>query len=479
MAKKIVTKGRAAPVKNKLTKAEARILNDITTSALGFNPMSIGMEISQTDGLYKSNRWYLLQNQRALLSELYVENGLVQTAIDVPVDDALRGGIEIKTKQLDPDQIEQLQTKMDEEEDLRKAGELMKWNRLFGGSGLITMTEYGDPEEDFDIEEIKEGEELTFEAADLYELLCDINDDDPNLKASYHVEKNAYYRYYRQNLNKTRVKKLVGIRAPSFVRQRLRSWGLSVVEAMVRSINQYLKATAVTFQVLDEFKVDYYKIKNLANNLIQPAGQAKLQNRIASMNQSKNYQNAVVMDSEDDFIQKELAFTGIAETMTGIRMQVASDLRMPLTKLFGVSSAGFNSGEDDIENYNAMVESGIRSKIKYPVIHMVKCRSQQLFGFVPDDLKISFKPLRMLSSVEEENVKTSKFARLIGAKQANEITSEEFRDACNKDNLLGIQLETDRLTMDLIEEEKTPEPIDVTSQKQLPKSREDAPEAKE
>ena len=31
------------------------------------------------------------------------------------------------------------------------------------------------------------------------------------------------------------------------------------------------------------------------------------------------------------------------------------NLKMPITKLFGISAAGFSSGEDDIENYNSMI----------------------------------------------------------------------------------------------------------------------------
>jgi hypothetical protein len=126
---------------------------------------------------------------------------------------------------------------------------------------------------------------------------------------------------------------------------------------------------------------------------------------------------------------------------------------MPLTKVFGISSAGFNSGEDDIENYNAMVESEIRAKLKHPIMRMVQVRCQKMFGFVPDDLKIEFKPLRMLSAEQEENVKNSQFQRLIAAKTAGEIDSLEFRNAVNSNNLLPIKLDIAKEMVGLPEEE--------------------------
>lgn len=243
---------------------------------------------------------------------------------------------------------------------------------------------------------------------------------------------------------------MTGVTAPSFIRPRLRGWGFSVVEHLVRSINQYLKANNLTFEVLDEFKIDIFKIKNLTDTLLSATGNQQVSQRIKLANWQKNYQHAMIMDGEDDYLQKQLSFAGLADVMKEIRMQIASDMRMPLTKLFGISAAGFNSGEDDIENYNAMVESEVRNKSKYDILRVIEIKCQKWFGFIPTDLSIEFKPLRMLSSVDEEQVKTAKFTRLMQAKQLGEISTFEFRDACNRDKLLGIQLDTtqDKLNPD-------------------------------
>jgi hypothetical protein len=72
---------------------------------------------------------------------------------------------------------------------------------------------------------------------------------------------------------------------------------------------------------------------------------------------------------------------------------------------------------------------------------MIEIKCQKLFGFIPDDLRINFKPLRILSAEQEENVKTQKFTRLLQAKQAGEVTRHEFREGCNKGNLLDITLD--------------------------------------
>jgi uncharacterized protein len=426
-------------------------------------------QVSNTTTLFKNLRWYLVSNFRQLLSELYIEIGLVQTIVDVPVDDGLRGGVKFKSKQLDESQIKELQVSMDRDDDINTAGQAAKWNRLYGGAGILIMTDQ-DPEEPLDLDAIGLDTPLEFRAVDMWELFWDKQNTegyDPEIQ----TQEFEFYDYYAMKVHKSRVMRLKGLTAPSFIRPRLRGWGFSVVEVLVRSINQYLKSTDLGFEVLDEFKLDVYKIKNLVNTLLSPNGQQKVQQRVQLANWQKNYQNAVVMDSEDDFDHKQLSFSGLAEAMAGIRMQVAADMRMPITKLFGTSvSAGFSTDQNDMENYNSMVESQVRNKLKYDLLRMAEIKCQKLFGFIPDDLEAEFKPLRELTAVDEENVKTQKFNRLSLAKEKGEITTQEYRDACNKGNLFDIHLDTgeDALNPDdpevaeIVEEGDKRSPTDVT-----------------
>ena len=443
MAKKKQTK-KEEPIDILKNQVDLTVRNGINEAILGFQPgMPFSTQLSQVSTMFINNRWYLVSNMRQLLSEVYVEHGLIQTIVDVPVDDGIRGGVEIKTKQLDPEELEELQAEMEMEGDYDTVGYATKWNRLFGGAGVIIITDQ-DPSTPLNLAAIGPDSPLEFRDVDMWELFWSKQNTSDYSAAIDTNQLNdvEFYDYYGVQVHKSRVMKMVGFKAPSFVRPRLRGWGVSVVEALIQSLNQYLKSKNLTFEVLDEFKIDIFKIKNLTNTLLSPLGDQKIRARVQLANQQKNYQNAITMDSEDDYIQKELSFAGIAETQAGIRMQIASDMRMPLTKVFGISSAGFNSGEDDIENYNAIVESQVRTRIKAPLLKMIQVRCQRKFGFVPSDLKINFKPLRILSAEQEENVKTSKFNRVLAAKQAGEISSLEFKDACNKDNLLSIQLDT-------------------------------------
>jgi phage-related protein (TIGR01555 family) len=229
--------------------------------------------------------------------------------------------------------------------------------------------------------------------------------------------------------------------APAFVRPRLRGWGLSVVESIIQSINQFLKTKALTFEVLDEFKLDIFKVHGFNNAMLTKEGTDRILKRTALANQQKNFQNALTMDTEDDHQSKQLNFSGIAETKKEIRIEVASDLKIPMTKLFGQSASGFNSGEDDIEVYNGMLESEIRSKAKKPCREVAKLRCIELFGFEPDDLEIEFKPLRVLSHEQEESVKDKKMGRIVTALDKGIMSTSQAQEAINRDNLLPVKLD--------------------------------------
>lgn len=421
------------------TAAEQSYITNSLTDLISLMSQGTGLyaPVSSTDTFQYNNRWYILSNNRALLTEMYIEQGIVQTLTDQPVDDAFRAGFDIKADQLSADEIEKLQAYCDEYRVIESIMQAIKWARLYGGGAILIATNQR-PDTPLNMNAINDKSPLSFIAVDEWEL----NFTQANLPEAMLPDMiQPFYDYYGITVHGSRVLPIRGKQAPSLRRPQFRGWGMSALEPIVRSFNQYLKYQDVLFELLDEAKVDIYKIKGFTQTLMTANGTAGVSKRIQLANTLKNYNNALTMDSEDDYDQKQIAFTGLAEIMKEIRIQVACDLKMPVTKLFGVSSAGFNSGEDDIENYNSMIEGEIRSKSKYIVIQVLKICCQRLFGMVPDDLTINWKPLRILSAEQEENVKEKKFNRVKETFASGLMTDLEAKSAINKDSLLPIEID--------------------------------------
>lgn len=154
----------------------------------------------------------------------------------------------------------------------------------------------------------------------------------------------------------------------------LNGWGLSIFEAIIPPLTQYLKSMGVTLELLDEAKIDIIKIFNLASLLMSPDGEAQVRKRLALVTQNKNYKSSIAMDKEDDYSQKQISFSGLPEMIVQIQYLVCAALKRPYSKIFGKGSSGFSSGDDDLENYNTIVDSEIRTPAKKLIKWAVELR---------------------------------------------------------------------------------------------------------
>lgn len=397
-------------------------------------------QIAQQATIDLNLRRYMISNNRNLLSYLYVELGLVQTLIDQPIDDAYATLPEVNTKELSLDDIKKLQEFM-------RAGwfdtfkQSLKWGRLFGGGAMFINVAGQKASKPFDYRKLRPGDKVEIYALDRWEIQLVPSS---NIMFPYQItDKNIPVRdevyMYDRAVHKSRMKIFKGKMAPSMLRPQLLGWGMSEIERLIRSMNCFLKNQDVIFELLDEAKIDVYKVEGFNNTISNDETMHKIENHIRLSNMLKNYLNAIVMDKNDEYTQKTIHLSGLADMGAQNQQNVASDLKMPLTKLFGMSSAGFNSGEDDIENYNAMLESEVRAKSAHSLYNLYYMACMLLFGFIPSDLSFELPPLRTLTAEQVENVKNSKFNRLIQSLQLGAITSEQFIRACDKEKLLGIE----------------------------------------
>lgn len=411
---------------------DKRIPREVKNALSDLVPANIWsvQQLSNLDTLYNNNRYSPITIQRIVLNYLYMEHGLIQSLIDQPVSDALRGGVEIISAELDGDDIKDLHDYIEEKNIYAIFKEVICWARLFGGAGLI-INRHENPQKPFNLESIKKDEELEFYPADRWELSATNKDAE-------------YYNFYNTKIHSSRVLTINGKQAPSIVRPQLAGWGMSEVEHVVRELNAYLKHNNLVFELLDEAKVDVWRLEDFKSTLMSAGGTELIRQRIEIVNQQKNYQNAVLLDKNDEFEQKTMSFAGLPEMLKEIRIGIATALRMPMTKLFGISASGFNSGEDDLENYNAMIESEIRDRIRHPLRKLLNIIMRIKFGFVPD-FHFEFKPLRVMDNVQEEQVNTSFQNRIIQLHQSQLITAPEAIESLQTKKLIPIEVEASSL----------------------------------
>jgi hypothetical protein len=369
---------------------------------------------------------------------MYTGNGIFQTAIQLPIQDAIGKGIEIESGEMDNTDIDSV---LDYWEDNRVWDTILNawtWVRLFGGGAIMINTDQ-DPEKPLSLKNLK-NKAIEFYDIDRWQM--DVNAAYFDDWDSYIFASNGMINLYGEPIHSSRFLRGQGKRAPHYVRRQLRGWGMSEGERMIRDLNLYMKTQDVNFEILDEAKVDIYKIQGLAAKLMTAGGTSAITTRVQAANEIKNYVNALVLDSNEDYQQKQMGFAGLAEIMQQNRMGVAAALRIPMTKLFGMSASGFNTGESDLENYNAMIESEIRSPLRPWIRQMLKVTMAHLFGYVPE-FKFTFPSLREQTPEVEQQVKDSEYNRAMGLYDRGLLSSQEAMQILRKSGVVDIETEVE------------------------------------
>ena len=424
----------------KATMAKAQLVNGLSDLVSAVRVSSLvtgGSQLSGYNSIAYGNNYSLLTVNRIILTYLFTGNGLFQTAIQLPIQDALSKGIELESTEMSNDDITEVFKFWNDFGLWEKLVDAMTWARLYGGGALLINTNQ-DPETPLDIRNIA-GTPLDFYDIDRWQLDTNVAyfDDFEGLFYGDGDDRQMFY-LWGQPIHESRFIRLRGKRAPSYVRRQLRGWGMSEGERMIRDLNLYLKTQDVLYEILDESKVDVYSIEGLANKLYTRNGTSAVTERVQAANQLKNYLNALVIDAKEKYEQKTMTFGGLAEVMQQNRIGISAALRMPMTKLFGISAAGFNSGEDDLESYNQMVEGEIRFRLNAPIKQLLDLSMSYLWGYIPSyDFK--WPSMRFLSEVESEQVKTSKSNRFLALYDRGLLESQEIGQLQKKEGLITIQ----------------------------------------
>jgi phage-related protein (TIGR01555 family) len=387
-----------------------------------------GSELASTGPLAFNNAYAPLTLQYQTLMYAYKSQPVLQNAIDMPIQDALRGGLDFRSDQLDKDDIKELENLLEDINFYHQVKTLEEWAKLFGGSAMVLNTDQ-DPEKPLSINDIKL-DQLKFYAASRWEMQS------PKRFAEF-------YTFYGQRFHKSRVYTVAGKEAPFQIRWMLQDWGLSDMEKMIEPFNIYLRTQNAIYDLLREAKVDIYKFEGFLAQLSSQKGTQMAMQRVQIANMTKNTGNALVMDAKDDYVQKQVTFSGLAEMSVQNRISLASATRIPINKLFGTGAVGFSSGEDDIENYNAMVESEVREHLRPTLRKLIDLVAIALWG-EDYDLSFEFKPLRVMSSEQEEQIKTSKHARYFQDMQAGMLTPKEYMELQQKEKIIPIETEVAR-----------------------------------
>jgi len=339
-------------------------------------------------------------------------------------------------QEIDREDIRRMEIYLRRDETWKKLQQALYWKRLFGGAAIVIL-DGRNPSTALDLEKINKDTPLEFYVTDNWE----ISNTDINSTSFNNIDwmADTPFQLRGHAIHKSRVIIFKGKEFPPLYRPVGRGWGMSILEPLVRTLNKSIKNENVIFELLDEAKMDVFSLYGLNDAMQDENATDAITKRVAYAESIKNYMKAILMDSEDEYQQKQIHFSGLSDLKIDSRVDTASDARITMNKLYGTSPAGFNSGEADRETYADTVEAEIRIPSEGAIIKILEVVGRKVLEKTLD-FDIEWASLIRTSAYEEEKLKTLKLANLNEANIWGRITNKEWQEAVNKYNLLGVDV---------------------------------------
>lgn len=186
-------------------------------------------------------------------------------------------------------------------------------------------------------------------------------------------------------------------------------WGESIYPRIEEGLRQWEQAYAAIGHLLNDAYQAVFKVKNLAAMISQDKD-GLLDRRMQYIDMSRSIARAILLDADGEAFERTAqAFNGISDVLDKVDQKLASDVGIPITKLFGRSPAGMNAtGESDALNYEKKCAGYQDEYLRAPLergIHLTISDQSFELESRPDKWKLVYNPLREMTAKEDMEIK--------------------------------------------------------------------------
>lgn len=389
-----------------------------------------------------------LSQNYELLTSLYRDNWIVQNIVATIPDDVVRKWFDIKSS-IAPEYIDKF-TRMERKTHLRKKITMgMYWGRLYGGAAGVTLIKgQDDLSEPLDLDMIMPDSFLGLQILDRWTgiypsgtLVTDPEDPDFGLPEYYSI-RDEERGYMVANVHHSRIVRFLGRELPWLEQVTEQYWGESEIEAIYNEIVKRDNVSANIAGLTFRANLDYMESDGLDQLL--GTGNAEMQRRFWNTMQAQSIMESNfgmrVLNKGDVIHNRQYTFTGLPDVYDRVMMDVAGAARTPVTKLFGRSPAGMNAtGESDLNNYYDYIDTIRETTFREIIERLLPVMALSAWGVIPDDLDITFPPMKSADPKELADIAQEKTGAIISAYQSDLIdaaTAMQELQALNEETQL-------------------------------------------
>jgi len=329
------------------------------------------------------------------LSAMYQSNWIARAIVDEWAADAVREWRSIKSE--GAEEVEQLEDELCLPQIVEEA---IAWSRLYGGAGVVMITNQ-DLEKPLNVNNIKKGDLEKFLVFDRYDLTPygDINTWD--LLADNYMRPEFYnVSGGSQRIHHSHIALFNGARLPKREARINFGWGDSELRRCITEINDMVSSKGGIAELMQEANLDVITRNGLIDELATDQDDAIMQ-RYEVFSMMKSVINMALLDGEEKLDRQTLQLGGVAPILDTFMTWICGAARMPESKVFGKAAAGLsNTGEQDSKNYYDSIRSKQKGDISRAMRTIDEVLVRSAMGSFPTGYSYEWNPLAQLNGVE-------------------------------------------------------------------------------
>lgn len=346
-----------------------------------------------------NNQWQmgLIGGNQYALEASYQSNWISQKIVDCRAEDMTRAWRRIKCE--DAEMVTTIEDSLNVSSAVLEA---LKWARLFGGAGILMVTDqpFDKP---LNLNKIKKGSLtslIVFDRWDMHGLDFNLFD-----FMSPNYQRPTYYTLgttnaAAQHIHHSHFVRFEGIQLPRRLRHFAQGWGDSVLNRCIEDVTEFVASKGGIAELMQEANVDVINRVGLSEELASGEDEA-IVSRYAAYSQMKSIFNMALLDGDETYTRQTLNLTGVAQILEQMLTYISGSADTPVTRMFGTSAKGMSAtGEGDMNNYYDSISASQSSRLTEPMRQLDEVLVRSALGYFPETYDYVWNPLGTPNDVE-------------------------------------------------------------------------------
>ncbi len=263
----------------------------------------------------------------------------------------------------------------------------------------------------------------------------------PGVYNSYNPLANDYYKpsvWYIQGVpvHESRLLYFTENELPSLLKPAYNFFGLPLAQKVLDAVAHYTSSRESAARLLKKYSITVLKTDMSA--ALSGDFDTNLMRRVDYFTQMRDNDGTAIIDKEmEDLVVMTTSLAGVVDIVRQAMEYVAAMFNEPVTKMWGLSPNGFNTGDADLKNHYDNIASLQEKMFQTQMDRIVRILQMNAFGEINDNIEFKFIPLNEEDTalkVANNKVKAETDALLLAN---NVVSPEEVRQKLIDDNESG------------------------------------------